>query len=94
MTNIHKSLGVYTDDQFLCLAPAVAEDGEDVHEEVDDVQVEVEGGEDVLLGAEGVLVAPAHHQLGVVHDVEAEDDSSDPGIHQVQSSAGREKDGD
>ena len=49
----------------------VAEDGEEIHEEVDDVQVEVEGGEDVLLGAEGVLVAPAHHQLGVVHDVQA-----------------------
>ena len=71
MTNIHKSLSVYTDDQFLCLAPAVAEDGEDVHEEVDDVQVEVEGGKDVLLGAEGILVAPPHHQLRVVDDVQA-----------------------
>ena len=50
----------------------VAEDGEEIHEEVDDVQVEVQGGEDVLLGTEGVLVTPAYHQLGVVHDVQAE----------------------
>lgn len=48
------------------------EDGQDVEEEVDDVQVEVEGGEDVLLGAEGVLVLAAHHELRVVHDVERE----------------------
>ena len=54
-----------------CLLVPVTEDGEEIHEEVDDVQVEVQGGEDVLLGAEGVLVAPAHHQLGVVHDVQA-----------------------
>ena len=47
-------------------------DHEDVHEEVDDVQVEVECREHVLLGGEGVLVRSAHHQLGVVDDVEAE----------------------
>ena len=54
------------------LAPAIAEDGEDVHEQVDDVKVEVQGGEDVLLGAQGILMAPAYHQLGVVHDIQAE----------------------
>ena len=49
-------------------------DGEEVKEEVDDVQVEVEGGEDVLLGAERVLVIAAEHDLGVVDDVQREDD--------------------
>ena len=48
------------------------DDHEDVHEELDHVEVDVEGGEDVLLGAERVLVLAAKHQLGVVHQVEAE----------------------
>ena len=54
------------------LAPTIAEDGEDVHEEVDDVKVEVQGGEDVLLGTQGILVFPTYHQLGVEHDKQAE----------------------
>ena len=45
------------------VSAAEADDHEDVHEEVDDVQVDVEGGEDVLLGAQAVLVLPTHHQL-------------------------------
>ena len=75
------------------VAPAVANDGEDVHEEVDDVQVEVQGGEHVLLGAERVLVAAPDHELRVVHDVQTEDDCPDPGVHEVQGPAGREEGG-
>ena len=67
------------------LVPAVSNDAENIHEEVDDVQVEVEGGEHVLLGAERVLVAAPHHQLSVVDDVEAEDDAADARIHKIQS---------
>ena len=76
------------------VAPAVANNGQDVHEEVDDVQVEVQRGEHVLLGAERVLVAASDHQLGVVHDVEAEDDCPYPSVNQVQGPAGREEGGD
>ena len=36
---------------------------EDVHEDVDDVHVDGEGGEDVLLGGDGVLVVAPHHHL-------------------------------
>ena len=39
-------------------------------------------------------MAAADHQLGVVHDVEAEDDCPDPGVHEVQRPAGREEGGD
>ena len=63
---------------FVQLIPATSKYEEDVEEEVDDVQVEVQGGEHVLLGAERVLVAAPNHQLGVVHDVQAE--SSDDKI--------------
>ena len=56
------------------------EDGQDVEEEVDDVQVEVESGEDVLLRAERVLVLAPEHQLGVVHDVQREDDGPHRGV--------------
>ena len=58
----------------VCLIFGPPEDGEDVEEEADDVQVEVEGGKDVLLRAERVLVLAPEHQLGVVHDVQREDD--------------------
>ena len=51
-------------------------DHEDIHEEVDHVEVDVEGGEDVLLGVEGVLVVASHHQLSVVDQIEREDESS------------------
>ena len=47
-------------------------DHEDVHEELHHVEVDVEGSEDVLLGAERVLVFPPEHQLGVIHQVEGE----------------------
>jgi len=56
------------------VSAAEADDHEDVHEEVDDVQVDVEGGEDVLLGAQAVLVLPTHHQLSVINDVKGEDE--------------------
>ena len=75
------------------VAPAVTNDGEDVHEQVDDVQVEVQRGEHVLLGAERVLVAAPDHELRVVHDVQAEDDCPDPSVHEVHSPAGREEGG-
>ena len=62
---------------------------EDVSEEVDDVQVDVEGGEDVFLRAESVLVLPPHHELGVVHDVQREDQSSDTAVAQHDPPARR-----
>ena len=64
----------------VCLIFGPPEDGEDVEEEVDDVQVEVEGGEDVFLRAERVLVLAPEHQLGVVHDVQREDDGTHRGV--------------
>ena len=82
------------DDNGNLISAAEPDNHEDVHEEVDDVQVEVQGGEHVLLGAERVLVAAPDHQLGVVNDVEAEDDCPDPGVNQVQGSAGWEEGGD
>ena len=61
---------------FLVIAPHGSHNHQDVHEQVDHVQVDVQGGEDVLLGAEGVLVTAAHHKLSVVHDVQGENQGS------------------
>ena len=63
-----------------CLFFSSAKDWEEVEEEVDDVQVKVEGGKDVLLGAEGVLVVAAEHDLGVVDDVQREDNGTHRGV--------------
>ena len=69
--------GIFSSNQFsLVIAPYCSNNHQDVHEEVDHVQVDVQGGKDVLLGAEGVLVTTAHHQLGVVHDVQGENQGS------------------
>ena len=69
----HRSIGRYL---FL----SSAKDGKEIKEEVDDVQVKVQGGEDVLLGTEGVLVVAAEHDLGVVDDVQREDDRANGGV--------------
>lgn len=50
-----------------------------MQEEVDNVQVEVYGGQHVLL--RGQLV---HEEVGVVDDEGAEEESTSPGIHQLQ----------
>ena len=57
---------------FLVISTNSSDDHQDVHEQVDHVQVDVQGGKDVLLGAQGVLVTAAHHELGVVNDVQGE----------------------
>ena len=68
-----------------------ADNAEDISEEVDDVQVEVEGRKDVLLRAEGVLVLPSHHDLGVVDQVEGEDDAPYGRVDDVQGPTRRGK---
>ena len=71
---------------FLVIAPHGSHNHQDVHEQVDHVQVDVQGGEDVLLGAEGVLVTAAHHKLGVVHDVQGENQGAGRSISDLSSS--------
>jgi len=66
---------VVTEDGDL-ISAAEPDDHEDVHEEVDDVQVDVQGSKDVFLRAEAVLVLSPHHQLGVIDDVEREDEGA------------------
>ena len=65
----------------------ISKNREEVEEEVDDVQVEVEGREDVLLRTEGVLVFAAQHDLGVVDQVEGEDEAANSGVTNVGSTA-------
>ena len=65
---------------YIFLFFASTKDSKKIEEEVDDVQVEVEGGEDVLLGADGILVVTAEHDLGVVDDIKREDDRPDRGV--------------
>ena len=48
-----------TSTSFFCCS----NDSEDVEENVDDVEVDGDGGEDVLLGGDGVLVVAPHHHL-------------------------------
>lgn len=43
---------------------------QDKQEDVDDVQVQVQRRKDVLLRADRVLMLAAHHDLGVVHEVQ------------------------
>lgn len=68
-------------------------DHEELEEEVDDVQVEVEGSKDVLLRAETVLLASSHHQLGVQHYVEGEDNGASSSIANTAPSGGGGGDG-
>ena len=49
--------------------PGTSKDGEDEQEDVDDVQVEIQRGKHVLLRRDGILVLPAHHELGVEHQI-------------------------
>ena len=65
----------------------------DVHEEVDDVKIEIESSKDIFLWTERILVAATDHELGVVDDVQAEDDAPDAGVDQVHGSAGGETQG-
>jgi len=76
------------------LVSAVSNNLKDVHEQVDDVKIEVESCKDVFLGTERVLVAATDHQLGVVDDVQTEDDAADAGVDKVQCSARGEEQGD
>ena len=62
------------------ITPSSSDNHEDVHEEVDDVEIDVESSEDVLLRTEGVLVLAPHHQLGVIHDVQGEDEGTNRSI--------------
>ena len=78
---------IFSSNQFsLVITPNGSHNHQDVHEQVDHVQVDVQGGEDVFLGAEGVLVAAAHHQLGVIHDVQGENQGSGRSISDLSSS--------
>ena len=82
-----KPQGFFSSNQsFLVITPHGSNNHQDVHEQVDHVQVDVQSGEDVLLGAEGVLVTAAHHQLGVVHDVQGENQGSGRSISDLSSS--------
>ena len=69
----------------MVLAPGAVYERQDVSEEVDDVQVDVEGSKDVLLGGDGVLVAPTDHQLNVEHEVETEQQCSQAAVHNVNN---------
>mmetsp|Transcript_14545 Transcript_14545/g.44977 ORF Transcript_14545/g.44977 Transcript_14545/m.44977 type:complete len:245 (-) Transcript_14545:249-983(-) len=69
------------------LAP-VAHELQEEQEEVDDVQVDVQRRADVVVNAELVLlVPPADNQLGVVDDVEHEDQHPDAGVEHVDRGA-------
>ena len=57
---------------------------EDEQEDVDDVEIESQGCEDVLLRRDGVLVVTSHHHLGVVDQVEGEDESSSSSVHHLE----------
>ena len=70
------------------LISAPCKDEEDVEKEVHDVQVDVERSEDVLLRTEGVFVFPPHHDLGVVDQVEREDQAANCGVTNVGRSTG------
>ena len=76
-------------DGIVCnvLVPAVTNDGQDVHEQVDDVKIEIEGSKDILLRTERVLVGATNHQLGIVDDVQTENDAANSSINQVPGPA-------
>jgi len=65
---------------IILISPCSSNNHEDVHKEVDNVEINVESSEDVLLRAKGVLVLAPHHQLGVIHDVEGEDEGTNRSI--------------
>ena len=57
----------------------IAEDLEELEEDVDDVEVEDHGCHDVVVDIDLVALA-SHDQLGVEQEVEAEQDHSEVGI--------------
>jgi len=65
---------------MVLISPCSSNNHENVHEEVDNVEINVESSEDVLLRAKGVLVLAPHHQLGVIHDVQGEDEGTNRSI--------------
>lgn len=69
-------------------------DGQNVQEDVDYIQVQVEGCEDVFLGGDAVLVLASHHQLGVVDQVEGEQQSAQRRVHQRYYVVARDEYGD
>ena len=75
------------------LVSAVSNNLKDVHEQVDDIEIEVESSKDVFLWTERVLVTAPDHELGVVDDVQTEDDAPDAGVDEVHGSTGRETQG-
>ena len=54
----------------------IAEDLEELEEDVDDVEVEDHGSHDVVVDIDRVTLA-SHDQLGVEQEVEAEQDHTD-----------------
>ena len=57
----------------------IAEDLEELEEDVDDVEVEDHGSHDVVVDIDRVTLT-SHDQLGVEQEVEAEQDHTDVGI--------------
>jgi len=57
----------------------IAEDLEELEEDVDDVEVEDHGSHDVVVDIDLVALA-SHDQLGVKQEVEAEQDHTEVGI--------------
>ena len=68
----------------------IAEDLEELEEDVDDVEVEDHGGHDVVVDIDLVTLA-SHDQLGVEQEVEAEQDHTEKDIEYVQSLAPQEE---
>ncbi len=60
---------------------------QDGQEDVDHVDVELDGGEDVLLGGDGVLFAP-HDLLGVVDQEHREEEGHQSGVDGVGDRVG------
>lgn len=55
------------------LIPGVAQNGQNIHEDVDNVHVKIQCSKDVLLGTDGILVLAAHHHLCIVDQIEAKE---------------------
>ena len=63
----------------------IVEDAQDLEKQVDDVEIEGDGGVDVLLRRHLV-----HDHVGVVHDVEGEEDRAADRDHKVQHRVSQE----
>lgn len=62
---------------------------QNVHEDVHDVNIKIQSGENVLLGADRVLVLSSHHELNVIHEVDAEKESAEWSIDEGHCAAGK-----